>query len=306
MPNLKGQFFGNYQLQDVIEQNIITFLKYGMLEIGGFYNIYLSDNESNLSPVFFSHTGVASNYTIWNAIKHDLVWETGVLPSYNGAGAPLPISGLYYNSNFYPTGSQVAGTGYYVDYSRGRVIFENPLPSGSNVSMQYSVRAVQFYPIDGPEYKHFVLDWFKRTGGSGLLNTAEQAYLPAVFVQIPSYKTIKGVELGSRTKTSKVDLQFDVFATNGDEMKRITDVLYMLETKSFGLFDINHSGYVWPLNERGELRLNAQTWPNLVANFGAGNVRFQEDAKMNRIYKQPLPIFHSRISLGLQVDVNPV
>ena len=64
MANLDGlNWYGDWTIEDKIIYNVINFLKWGLLEIGAYYNIskdqvnYNGANESILQPVTFYSSG---------------------------------------------------------------------------------------------------------------------------------------------------------------------------------------------------------------------------------------------------------
>ena len=164
---------------------------------------------------------------------------------------------------------------------------------------------MQVYPSDSYEARTLTHDWWKKAQGSGIYSTKETMYLPAVLVDINSYKTIRGIELGSRGKTVEASVQFDILAANSEECDKIADLIYMMETKAFNLMNINQTGFIWPLNVSGVLSNNAQTWPYMSNNFSMGIARFMENANVRKMSKSLLPVLHSRVIMGLEVDVNP-
>jgi len=307
MSNLDGiQYYGDYTLEHLLMQNIMQFMRYGLLELGAYYNVTSGmvgpngQDQSRLSPV--TVTGYVP-YTVYTGAKPDWVYES-VTPKSAGVTAPIIPSGIVFNGSFVPTGTPVAGTGYYIDFSRGHVVFANPIPSGSVVQCPHSDRWVSVYPKESQEYFKLVssMDWFG-TNTSGTMVSLEQfAYLPCMFVSIPSYNTLRGMHLGSRAKVMSAQITFDIFTTNPNERAILQDVCYFLETKALPILDYKNAPRA--LNYQGQL-VSGVTWGTMNPSWRIGQAIFREDAKISKTVKDYLPIKYAKVSIGLEVDVIP-
>ncbi len=310
MSNLDGSpSYISYGLEDHIVYNTINFLKYGFLEVGAFYNIVISgvntlgQEEAILSPL--SIPGVA-NYTRYAGSKTDWIWENNITFKATGITAPITISGIFVNSIFYPTGTSILGTGYYVDYARGEVVFSNPLPSGFTVRCARSQRYVNIYPQDSYEYRTLITDINNIFNSSGVTASNEtKAFLPAIFVNLDGYETLRGVGLGSRSKVCLADIEFDIFTTNDWDRKKLQDYCYFLESKPVQCFNLSTAPK--PLDYNGALVSGTLTWPILSQNYPATNPGyFKENAKVTKFSKTLLPIKHSRVTIGMEIDAYPI
>jgi len=306
MSNLDSiSFYGDPTLSDIAEKNVSMFLSHGFLELGAFQNVgsgklgVEGQDLSLLRPVFA--TGV-SNYRVWRSVPHQWVWESNVTLKYPGGSQPFTPSGIYFNGTYVPTGSLVSGTGYYIDLNRGQVVFSNPVPSTSVIQVPHANRAIQIYPMDSNEFRFIETDW-RLANTSGIYDSSAKAYLPAIFLEVRSLNTLKGTELGSRGKLARAELNFEIFAENAYELKKLIDILYFLETKSFPFFNLENSPR--PLNYRGELVNTAATWPIITAQYPYGNARFMEDAITFKVPNQGAPFFRGRVRIGLEFDVYP-
>lgn len=311
MSNLEGiNFYGDYTLEHILCQNVIQFTRYGLLEIGAFYNIptgHIGPNgqdHSRLHPV--GVTGYTP-YTVYAGAKPDWVYESGISMKASGAAAPIVPSGILYNGIFVPTGSAVAtGINYYIDFSRGQVVFSSGTPSGTLVQCAHAERWVSVYPQESQEYYKLVpsLDWFAQAGGSGAsLSNEQMAYLPCIFVSVPSYDTLRGYEMGSRTKVMAADISFDIFASNPSERAILQDVCYMMETKPLTL--INFRTATKPLNYRGELVATGVTWKTMIGTNILKQAIFQENARVSKPARGHLPLKFAKVIIGLEIILNP-
>lgn len=307
MSNLDGiHFWAEYGLEDIIAHNIINFLKYGLLEIGAYYNVakdqlsYQGNNESLLLP-YTSPSGGTPNFRIYRGNSPDWVWESGITPKYTGGAGVINISGIFVNDTFVSTGTKISGTGYVIDYSRGQILFDNPLPANYTVKVPHTQRWMKIYPADSTEIRKMTTDWF----GSGIYTDEHQVFLPATIVGIESYKTIKGLQLGTRSKVSEVRLRFDIVTNNAFDAHKMNDICYFMETKGLPLYDINSAPK--PLNISGALGTNPLTWPALVSGYPYGQTaRFMENAQVSKINTKLPNIYYYRVFVGLEMNVSPV
>jgi hypothetical protein len=307
MSNLEGiLFYGDWTIEDIVNVNLIDYFKYGLLQIGGYYNItrnkldYQNKDLSQLRPVLIP--GI-SNYTVFRGNKHDWVWESNIDLKYSSGTQPISITGIVVNNTVYATGASINSTGFYIDYSRGQVVFGSSLSSGTLVQCPHTLRGVNIYPIDSNEYRDLEYEWNKVSNSSGITNFQEKAYLPAIFIGIEGFRTVKGVELGSRAKVSNFNIEFNIIASNSYELKKLIDICYFLETKTIPLYDWRTTPR--PLNSRGELIYPTGNWKTLTENYLMARARFNEDFAVTKIRNSKLPISRARARISLQTDLFP-
>lgn len=298
-------FYGDNSLRDTLVTNVISFLQEGLLQVGAFYNIakdqtgYNGVDLSRLWPTAVSGTNAN---TIYKGIKPSWVWESGLQLKYAGGIQPTIPSGLYINDTFYTTG--FPGTGFYIDYSRGRAVFSSQLPPTYKVQAAYSVRMIDVLDSDTDLYRRLNSEWRQNLSASGRFDNNLYAYLPAIFVDVDNYKSIPR-ELGSRNKMTRARIEFTWFTNDGSEFNKIADALYMLESKSWDLYAI--SSVPKPLNYLGQ-RVSGHLIPSyLSSNWPDGRGRFMENFKMEKIKNtQILPLRKGRAIIDLEVEVFPI
>lgn len=307
MSLLEGiNFFGEYSLDDILCHNLINYMQHGLLELGAYYNIgtgtvnYDGYNLSRLRPVNINGT---PNYKVWGGASANWVWEQGINLKFASGNQPVNISGIYVNSTFYPTGSTITGTGYYIDYSRGRAVFSSPLSSGTIVSVPHSDRGVHVYSSDSNEFREVNWDWRQSPTGYMINNYNHQAYLPMISVGLLGYRTVRGVGLGTRGKVTLAEFEFTILASTPGEYKKLIDICYMLETKSVPIYDINRTSK--PLNDKGQLVASGLTWPYLSNNYRMGEGRFREDCRVLKSPNNSLPILSAKVRINFEFDSYP-
>lgn len=311
MSNLEGiLFYGNYGLEDILIQNIISYLDYGMLQLGGFYNISkgrqdaYGEDLSKFKPIIMSATGAPTNYTVYRGLKNNLIWESNITLKYASGSQPTRTSGIYVNNVLYATGTSVSGNSYYLDHSRGQVVFTSAMPSNTIVQVPHGVRVVSVLPADSNEYRNIESYWRNASSTGTITDIGFKAYLPCIFVGINGFKTIKGTEMGSRGKLTATDFEFTIYSNNSYEMRKLIDICYFLEDKLVPLFDINNTPK--PLNSSGVLVNASADWSGLVQNYSYGQGRFDDNARVNKFKNQLLPIYKAKVNISLEVDTYPI
>lgn len=310
------QYAGQEGPLQQVESNIIWYLRDKLLEIGAYYNIssgtigYDGNDWHKLRPSFQPGK---SNFSFWSGRSHQWVWESGVNLSFNGGSQPIRPSGVYINGLFYSTASTTGNFAHHIDYQKGGVQFSGSLNQTLDVRCSRSERAVFVYPQESDEYRKLTSDWLRsriNTPGSGLDNYPMEykAFLPAVFIDIDDPKT-KPYELGSSSKFNNFRVNFDIFAENDAEFKRLRDICYGLEMITIPMFDVNEvsASGDWPLKYNGSLTNDAKMRSVLesVYPYRIGptqiNGQFIETTVSSQKFKPFLPIYRGRVSIDFQI-----
>lgn len=274
---LKGiQNITDVTLCEQLESNMISFFNWGLLCIGGFGNVEAPDlwggDMSRLRPV------KDSNYLpgqVWEGARQDWVWESGIDYSVQ----PIPVTGVYVNGVFHP-GNETGTYAHHIDYPRGRIIFDNPIPyKTSVVQASYSYRLYTFQSSDVPWFRQVMFESFRIDDsqflqyGSGVWNVLadQRVQLPAVVVEVVPRRQMYGYELGGTTQFHQ-DILFHIFTENPDDRKRILDIISYQKDKTLPLYDKNliAQNNAWALTWEGALTSGAKCFPDLVLPTGLG------------------------------------
>lgn len=256
-----------------IEANLKTFLDWAFLEIGAFVNVTIPTSGAYGGNVHQLQCQNDPNYAsgqVYQGFRQDWVWETGLIYS---SVQPINVSGVIVNNTFYPTGT----TGTYafaVDYPRGRIVFNNPLPANSTVLAQYSYRNVQVTNADASWYRQLQFDSLRVDSpqfsqfGSGDWNNLQDTrlQLPAVVIELIPEGTRIAYELGSYGEWVYQKCLFHIFAEENWWNKQLRDILYKENEHTIYSFDLNlvASGNVFPLNAQGDRNPSGLMYPALV------------------------------------------
>jgi len=262
---------GEATLSEQLYANISTFFNWGLLGVGSFFNITRPSSGTyggDYSTLSLRHD---RNYTlgrVWESAIHDWVWESGI--EYNTQ--PISISGVYVNNVFYPS----SGTGTYahiINYPLGQVIFNNPIATGSVVSLEYSHRYFHFYTADTPGAKEIMFNSFRVDDShfsqpeSGVWNIMSQnrIELPAVILEVVPKQKMVGLQLGGGQWVSR-DILFHVLAESVSDRDKIFDIITYQKDKTILSFDKNAliTDNKFPLDSDGSLVSGAINYPEMV------------------------------------------
>lgn len=263
-------------LTEVIRTNLYFFLNWGFLEIGAYFNVNIptsgayGGNDHRLRPVRDKNF---ADGRIWSSFHGNWVWESGV----NQPVQPIRVSGAYINGSF--------NTANYIDYSRGRVVFNSGISTTSTVTAEYSYRYVNIYDYeDIPWLKKVQYNTFRSDSdqylmaNSGLWNNMDGTaiQLPAVIYEVADGR-YSPYALGGGTKCHNV-IVFHILAEDSNTVDKIADILGNQYEKTIFLFDKDYlaSSGVFPLDHLGRLNNSAKTYPQIVEAKEDGGYRWRK------------------------------
>lgn len=275
-------------LNNELQDNIIEFLDWGLLEKGNYFNVTkgeLSPNGYDYSLLKMSSNPHYPSGKAWEGFRKNWVWQSGI--SYSpqplvGTNNTKPgISGVYINDTFYPSTT----TGIYahsVDYYNGRIIFNNPIPTGSKVQAEYSykyiniiysnmlpwLREVQYRTLD-------ISNNFNNIATKGEFNLPPESriQLPAIAVEIVPKRTLRGYQLGGGQYID-TDILFHCFAEDEITRNKLIDIISLQNDKSIFMFNSNliaNSG-TFPLDYLGCPISGALRYPDLINKYATSSL----------------------------------
>jgi len=254
--NVSG--IGQSYLINQLEDNLKSYLDNGFLKIGAFVNIKTPTsgiNNIGYHKLYPTEVPGYSNYKVWQSAKKDWVWETGV--SYNGI-SPTVISGININNTFYsaPTGS--GNYSYNTNYALGRITFDQPLPSGTNIQVDYSYRWCQVYKSSNcgwwKELQKATLEnnqITKTDKGDFSIGAEHRIQTPCVIIEPVAGSKLIPHALGSTIFRIEQDILFHIFTENISHKNDILDIIRLQNNKLLYFYDINKIHNVYGLNHNG-------------------------------------------------------
>jgi len=248
-----------------IENNLKSFLDWGFLNIGGFINVTDTPNNQSNAPNRLAAVN-DPNYSdgqVWQTIHKDWIYDSPTDYS------PLFITGLSVDGN-------PISTGYVLDYANSRVVFDAPIPTYSDVRMDYAYRWVQVHKSSSNLvwWKQFQFDvvndatqFHQNTGEYAIFNQ-HRIQLPSVIIETVPSGTSRPYRLGDKSLVSKQDIILHVIANTPAHRNSIIDIIRLQEDKVIWLYDTNKLilGDVLPFNFDGSLNSNYLQYNMLVNN----------------------------------------
>lgn len=259
-------------LNQQLEANLVSFFDWGTLNIGGFANVDIPNSGTFGGTPYRLSLVKDPRYTdgqVWQGFRQNWVWESGLSHS----SQPISISGIYVNNTFRPLGS-----GYIIDFPRGRVIFDTAISATGTVHLAYSYKYINYISTDD-------IPWFKEVqynslriddasfnlvgSGNWAIFAENRIQLPAVIVEAVPRRRFKGYELGGGQYCYQ-DVQFHILAETPWDRKQIIDIISYQNEKTIYLYDKNvlKSQNMFPIRYDGYLNNNPRTYPNLVEGSG--------------------------------------
>ena len=264
---------GNTLLNSELESNLKSYLDWGMLGIGGWFNVEIP--TSGAWGGTFDQLRLVDDpaYTlgqVWESPRKDWVWETEV--EYTGA-SPIDISGVYINSTLKTTGD--ATYGHHYNYPLGRVVFDSAIPTTSTVQLEYSYRNVQTYIADQApwwdelQYNSMRVDDSTlsqvSSGNWGILAN-HRVQMPAVVVEAVPRRTYQPYELGCSNNFITQDVLFHIVAESRWWRNQLVDIISLQKDHTVMLYDsdkLADSG-AFPLDYRGMVVDTSKNYSGIV------------------------------------------
>lgn len=272
---------GRSSSEEIIKTNIISYLDWAFLNIGGFLNVDIPStgaygwDESRLRPADIP--GITTG-KVWEAVRPNWVWESGI----NFSVQPIRCSGVYIDGGFYAD-----GTNHYVNFRDGQIVFDSPIDTGSVVRAEYAYKLVSIYDSDYIPWFRDIIPFSQRPDTSFLSKADNESvgetrlHLPAIAVEIVE-GTYAPYQLGGGSYVMN-DVIFHVLSHEGHEASRIAEILSNQVEKTIYAYDpdlLAESG-TFPLDYRGALNSGAMVFPDLVkpaseGGFRWGTIRFSD------------------------------
>jgi hypothetical protein len=273
-----------------LKYSIIDFYRWTFLNVGAYQNISISPAISGVYGgdrfrLSYVKDNRFTNGTVWQGFRSDWVWETGI--SFN----PPPTSVNVVVNNV-PVSS-----GYYVDYPRGRVVFDTPRPTGAVVQASFSHRTVSFVSANEPWFRELMFNSYEvqrtdflssNTGGKWSQFSETRRQLPVVGVEIVGTRGYKPYQIGGG-QWQYQDILYYIYSENASERDKLRDIISDQNDKIIWLYDRSlmkqHSKWPFFLDYRGAPISGFWTYPSVI--LENNNLRFL-NAKFTDSHSQNL------------------
>jgi hypothetical protein len=265
--------YGNDHLSDILEANLKVYYDWALLGIGGWTDVNIP--QSGAYGGDFSELRLVDDpsYTagqVWEGVRKDWVWETGVdYIDATGGGPwnPTPVGTPEVNG--VPTAAS-----YHVNYKLGRIVFDSPISTSSTVKVDHSFRDAQVYRADDApwfrelQFQSFRVDsdHFGQTGsGDWSIGAQHRVQLPTIILEMVPRGRSSPFALGDGSLMMEQDVMFHVLAESRTDRNRLKDIIQNQSDKSIYLFNTNTMAASgdYPLDYRGEL-VGSMMYPTMV------------------------------------------
>lgn len=254
-----------------LEENIKAFLDWSFINIGGFINVNGSTND--ISGNYFNTLKPSqSNSKIWQSARKDWIYETGV--SFEES-SPIPVSGIYIDSTFFPGPTGSGSTTYTINYPLGTITFDNNISSNSTVKTDYSYRYIQTYKSSDCVWwkelqkQTYLLANHVNNQGDYNIEALHRMQMPSIMVEIVPGTELKPHSLGNVDNIIYQDIFLHIFTENISQRNTISEILVYQKEKSIRLFDsrLAVSQKKYRLNYDGSLNYQGYEYENLIKNY---------------------------------------
>jgi len=322
---------GSHLLMSQVENNIKSFLDWGLLNIGAFINVTRNQFNIHGNPLHVLKPTEDPNYDlgqVWQTMRKDWVWEqsvsfdNGVNPSSSPSPSvtpsvplsisPIDISGIYINNVFYPIGTSDPTYAYYIDYLNSRIIFNNAISTSTIVEMEYSYRWAQIYRYDNAKWWQQLqyrtdensLHFNEIQTGDFSILSNNRVQLPAIIIESVARAQSEPYELGNKSLIVDQDLLLHIISENRNDRNILIDILRLQQDKAIRLYDTNKviENNVYPFNIDGSLNNSRLNYDQLVKN---SSYQWNE-ARLIDIYASDVQSFNpflSEASIKLTVQI---
>lgn len=278
----------DYTLNNDIQDGLIEYFDWALMDIGNYFNSTISElspNGQDYSKLRLSSNDQYSAGQVWEGFRKNWIWQSGV----NHSPEPLVgldnekpgVSGVYIDDQFYPN-TTTGGYSYTIDHFNGRVLFDEPIPTGSKVQVEHSYKWVNVvYANSVPWLREVQLrtseptsSFFDTNKGSWNIPPESRLQLPAIAVEVVGGRKFKPYQLGGG-QWVYTDVIFHCIAEDEITRNKLVDIVSMQNDKNIPLFNsntINENGD-YPLDYRGVPVPSALRYPDLVDKYEGGKLR---------------------------------
>lgn len=286
----------DYSITNNVEDSLVEFFDWALLEKGNYFNVTrgeLSPNGQDMSLLRPVLSGALTPGRVWEGFRSNWVWQSGVSgpnmpPPLVGSDPNFPgISGVYINDTFYPSST----TGVYshkVDYFKGLVVFNSPIPTGSKVQAEFSYKYINVvYANSVPWLREIqqrtnfpTSQFYDASSSPWNISNESRLQLPSIAVEVVPTRKFKPYQLGGG-QWIYTDVIFHCIAEDNNTRNTLIDIVSMQNSRSIFSIDGDRldSEKKFPLDRYGSPVPSALLYPELISNYGAGRFRLG-DAKV--------------------------
>tara|TARA_B100000519_G_C14248266_1_gene441011 strand:+ start:1512 stop:2540 length:1029 start_codon:yes stop_codon:yes gene_type:complete len=296
----KIENIGDSTLSPLMQDNVIEFFDWAIINAGGFYNVEIPTSGhygGDKHKLRLVDDPRYNSGQVWEGFRSNWVWQSGLASAtqpntitkvkpdagtYPNAKNYPGVSGIFVDGNFQPASG--AGTyAYHIDYPNGRVVFDTAISTTSTVTAEFSHKWVDVIRANSDffrevQYRSFRADGdFTLTGSGDYSQLAEnRLQLPVIAVEMVQGRNLEPYALGTMTHYVNTDVLFHVMAEEDYTRDKLLDIVSLQEEKTILMFDSDRIGRndAFPLDYRGMVKNDALRYPELVKPSGESGYRY--------------------------------
>lgn len=277
---------------DNLSYGLRAWIRWALLRTGGFENVLMSQ----ASGLYGGHPAILrpvvdpnfDNGQVWEGIRSDWVWETGVYYTVE----PRACSGVYVDGSFKDTDTEVGTYAHYIDYPRGRVVFDSAIDTDSNVRCDYSFRIPTVDYSKTKEMQEILYgslnvhrdDFYHAGSGSHSRLAQTRRTLPTIGIELVERRGYSPFQIGGGQVVYQ-DVMFYVLATYQDERDKLLNLLGNQNNKVIWIPNIKlmkeNAQFPVDIDIYGKPVSNPVQYPTLIAATGDGGFRWAKVALTN-------------------------
>ncbi len=277
MTDTSNEFYGvnsvndNFLIENV-EENIKSFIDYGLTKAGGFINVESSIPTSGIYNHSFAHlrpvTDIAyGDNRVWQAPRNNWITESGI--SFGGTDA-IEFSGVYVDGTFYSEPSGTAPITYRVNYPDGQIVFDSKVYDGSTVTASYSYKWCSVLKSSDDRWNFIKRFSYRPEEPSKTKDglSEHNLQLPAIFIESTPRNYDTPYALGSLKSFRNQDFLLHIYSENINDQNKLVDILRLQKEKNIHLYDIKKvvKNGVFKLKHDGSLNSIGIDYIDLVNN----------------------------------------
>ena len=326
---LKG--FGSIHddiLNNNIQDSLIEYLDWALLEKGNYFNVTkgeLSPNGQDMSRLRMSSNDAYVSGQVWEGFRSNWVWQSGLANTdqpktltklgttgYSSKSAP-GISGVFVGNVFQPT-SGVGSYKHYVDYPKGRVVFDSAIDTTSEVRAEFSYKWIKVTRADNEFFREIQYRSQRADGDFTFTGSGDYTQLSQTRLQLPVLavemvgRSSEPYALGGTSHIISTDVLFHVLAEESHTRDKIVDIVSAQQDKVLHMIDVDEVGKEedFPLDYRGTTNQGAKRYPDLVNTSSDGGYRDSRQMRLtNAVTQNPEEIspnlYHGTVRLKVEV-----
>jgi hypothetical protein len=277
-------------LTNDIQDGLVEYLDWGLLDKGNYFNVTLGESSPNGSDYSLLRLSSNDSYVsgqVWEGFRKNWIWQSGisgvgVSPPIVGSNANFPgISGVYIDDTFEPS-SGAGQYAHYIDYFNGRVVFDSAIPTGSKVQAEHSYKYINVVYANNVPWLREIQEatiqpnsnFSDVSKGAWDIPPESRLQLPAIAVEVVPTRRFKGYQLGGG-QWVYTDVIFHCIAEDEYTRNQLLDIVSLQNDKNVFLFDsnkLNDSG-AFPLNRNGTPVPSALRYPEIIERYNGGRLR---------------------------------